>query len=320
MSSDEKQIKEDEVMAIFNRHRCPAELVLPYNLEGPSTTVLKGFWRSRFKGPLWNMDSPWLKAMAFNGLVTVTCATVVAAIGYFTGRGDPGNMATLVVGAYPLIFFVLGPLVYIYLILSNLRKGYKEYAANKLIIPTHIGLTDSGFKLYWRGGYFYNYPSLAIWPEIYKIDLIFDRSHQAPTLKFLYQTGFGRLNLWLPVTGFATSADMKLVLTYFAQFVPTENQGQNLKLMFERNFAPLVEAFENQSLPLLEGLLPERPEKTNSESSLCGLQANPDESQLESHQIMHQRDSHPDSQQNDCIDPPDEGGTLDTRSTQKLGN
>lgn len=334
MSSDDKQLHEEEVMAIFNRHRCPAELILPYKLEEPPTSFIQAFSRSRFKGPLWNMDSPWLKAMAFNGLVTAICASIVAAFAYFLQKGDPGDLATTVIGGYPLIFFVLGPIVYLYLILSNLKKGYKEHAANKLVVPTHIGLTDSGFKLYWRGGYFYNYPSLAIWPEIYKIDLIFDKQHQAPTLKFLYQTGFGRLNLWLPVTGFATSGDMRLVLTYFAQYVPTENQGENLKRMFEKDFAPLVEAFENQSLPLLDGMLPERPERpdltvnalTTNESvdhlvehfsklmSLSQEKINSESSQTEtSSESSHTEITHEDP-------PDDEGGTLDIRSKHKLGN
>lgn len=322
--TDDKRIHEEEVMAIFNRHRCPAELILPYKLEEPPTTFVQAFWRSRFKGPLWNMDSPWLIAMAFNGLVTAICACIIAAFAYFFGKGDPGDLATTVISGYPLIFFVLGPIVYLYLILSNLMKGYKDHAANKLVVPTHIGLTDSGFKLYWRGGYFYNYPSLAIWPEIYKIDLTFDKQHQSPTLKFLYQTGFGRLNLWLPVSGFASSGDMKLVLTYFAQFVPMENQGQNLKQMFKLDFAPLVEAFETQSLPLLEGEFPERPESPGL--TVNALTTNESVDRMVEHfskLMTFSQEKFNGEKNNEEIprdDPPDEGGTLDIRSKHKLGN
>lgn len=325
MNSDGKSIHEDEVMAIFNRHRCPAELILPYKLEEPRTTFIRAFSRSRFKGPLWNMDSPWLKTMAFNGLVTAGCAAIIAAFAYFTNKGDPGDLATMVISSYPLLFFVLGPLVYVYLILSNLRKGFRENAANKLIVPTHIGLTDSGFKLYWRGGYFYNYPSLAIWPEVYKIDLIYDQVHQAPTLKFLYQTGFGRLNLWLPVSGFSTSSDMKLVLSYFAQFVPLENQGDNLKQMFEKDFAPLVEAFDNQALPVMTFQEHELGESSNDEPTSSEAATAPGQA-VASIEKTDCAESPTDNEgidarfDSDCLDPPDEGGTLDIRSKRKIGN
>lgn len=326
MNSDENTIQEDEVVAIFNRHRCPAELILPYKLEEPPTTFIRAFSRSRFKGPLWNMDSPWLKTMAFNGLVTVACAFIIAAFAYFMNKGDPGDLATMVMGAYPLIFFALGPLVYVYLILSNLKKGYREYAANKLVVPTHIGLTDSGFKLYWRGGYFYNYPSLAIWPEVYKIDLVYDQVHQSPTLKFLYQTGFGRLNLWLPLSGFATSSDMKLLLSYFAQFVPMDNQGHALKQMSEKDFAPLVEAFDNKALPMLETMFQEQPELGNSsDDELTSSEvALPSQGGASTGNNCADATTHREAEgmhaDTDCVDPPDEGGTLDIRSKHNLGS
>jgi len=146
----------------------------------------------------------------------------------------------------------LSPLAYPISVYLNMRKGWGSDWARTLLGPTHIGLTDSGFKLYVRGYFFYNFPNLAIWPEVFQLDLVTDKRYNTVALHFVYQTGFGRAPIDLPLSGFASAEDLLFVLTSFTDHVEPANQSPFMKEMAAVQFAPIIEAFEEGSLATLE--------------------------------------------------------------------
>ena len=127
---------------------------------------------------------------------------------------------SLVLFSFPLYGVIVG---------SNLAiKGGKNWP-EKLLGPTSIGLTESGFKLWWEGFAFYNYPNLAVWTDIFYLDLKDDNRFEERSIHFIYQSGFGRRTVELPLRGFSTEEDARLVLSYFARFVLPDNQSEKFR-------------------------------------------------------------------------------------------
>lgn len=239
---------------LYERYRSPAEIVLPYRLTGRSTNLFRIYSESRFKKSLWNMDFPWLVVMGVS-LIGAALAAVVVFFSKLIIAATAGSSAVLalsVFGAFPIFFALLSPLAYPFSVICNLEKGWGNDWTRTLLGPTHIGLTDSGFKLYVRGFYFYNFPNLAIWPEVFQVELVTDRVYNTVALRFVYQTGFGRAPIQLPLCGFASSEDLLFVLTNFADHVEPSHQGEFIKEMAAVKFAPIIEAFEEGSLGTLE--------------------------------------------------------------------
>ncbi|MCA9804901.1 MAG: hypothetical protein KC777_23185 [Cyanobacteria bacterium HKST-UBA02] len=221
----------------------PVEVIIPYDLEPQGQSAVKAFAESRYKGPIFNMDFPWLVTMASSAAVMITWALLVA----HTSRTFGLNPVLAVLSAFPIFFVLISPLIYPALESANLKLAYGKDWLRYLVGPTHIGLTDSGFKLYWRGRFFYNYPSLAIWPEIFDANLVEDPLYGGTSLQFVYQTGFGRRIMTLPVCGFSSREDLELVLESFARHIPEDNQSLTLKEQAGEGFARLLAEFDQTS-------------------------------------------------------------------------
>ena len=237
---------------LYERYRSPAEIVLPFSVPTRNKNWLSLYFESRFKKSLWNMDFPWLLVMATSLIGAAVAALVVFIVNICVGATNSTSLALSILGCFPIVFAVLTPLIYPISVLINIRKGWGGNWSQALLGPTHIGLTDSGFKLYHRGFYFYCFPNLAIWPEVFSVDLIKDPVYKTIALKFVYQTGFGRAPIQLPLSGFSSAEDLHFVLTNFAEHVETSNQGEFLKEMAALNFAPIIEASESGGLETLE--------------------------------------------------------------------
>lgn len=218
----------------------PVEVIIPYDLDPRAQSAITAFWHSRYKGPIFNMDFPWLVTMASSAIVMISWAIFIS----HTASNFALNPLLAVLSAFPIFFVLVSPLIYPSLESANLKMAYGKDWLRYLVGPTHIGLTDSGFKLYWRGRFFYNYPSLAIWPEIFDANLVEDPLYGGTSLQFVYQTGFGRRIMTLPVCGFSTREDLELVLESFASHVPEENQSLTLKEQAGEGFAKLLAEFD----------------------------------------------------------------------------
>lgn len=233
--------RKSKILQYFNDNVCPAEIILPYSLEPKQKKMLSVWFESRYRGPIYNMDFPWIVTMYTSLVLVIGWAALVAINSNF----GFGSSVLKVVASFPIFFMVLSPLFYPLLEGSNLRLAYGKNWLRSLVGPTHISITDSGFKFYWRGRFFYNYPSLAIWPEIFDLDLIDDHLYNCSSIQFVYQTGFGRRVMILPLIGFETSEDLELVLDSFAQFVPEENLSDRMKTLKESRFEALIDEYHN---------------------------------------------------------------------------
>lgn len=240
---------------ISSRYRCPAEIILPYSLSGESKNPIVAYSKSTFKKSLWNMDFPWLIVMGVSVAGAAVAGIFILLVKLMVVSSSPSQavlIAMSVFAAFPVFFAVLSPSAYPLSVIVNLQKAWGKDWARTLLAPTHIGLTDSGFKLYVRGYFFYNFPNLAIWPEIFQVDLVTDKQYKTVALRFVYQTGFGRAPIQLPLSGFASAEDLLFVLTSFTDHVDPANQGAFIKEMAAIKFAPIIEAFEDGTLPTLE--------------------------------------------------------------------
>ena len=239
-SLDPEQQSSKEVIAIYERHQCPAELIVPYHI-GSEKGFLGSYDETRFRLSLWNMDSPWIMAIGLSMLANLIVFGAFALGQHLFHIGNLFKEIGLIMAAN-LIF--LAPLVYASLVAINLKLGYGKHWYHSLLVPTHIGITDSGFKLYFRGRLFYNYPNLSLWSGIYDVDLVTDPLYQMPAIQFLYQSGFGRRVILLPLYGMSSEFDVRLVLQYFAKYVPLENQAQAFIELSKADFAPVVDEYK----------------------------------------------------------------------------
>lgn len=241
-----------EIASVYERYRCPAEILIPYRIRKVPKTMLGAWLQATYLKPrsvtLWNMDFPWILTIGTTLAATVFSAVCVA-VGRFVMQinGWLGVFFS-VVGFFPLVFAALGFLIYPLFVTLNMRMGWGKDWHHTLLGPTHIGITDSGFKLYVRGWFFYNYPNLALWQEIFNADLVSVPEKNSLVLRFTYQTGFGRAPIDLPLDAFESVDDLSFVLKTFAENVSTEYQGPLLQAMAEAKFMPILDAYEQGQL------------------------------------------------------------------------
>ncbi len=246
-----KQVEHDNdgklsLPKLFGRYNCAAEIVIPYRIPRQHKSLIDAWLETRYKPSLWNMDFPWLLVMgtSFVGTALVSVLSWLLGVSLIDAMAG-GVMALAVMTLFPLFFLILCPMAYPLSVYVNMRLAWGSDWINRLSGPTHIGITDSGFKLCVRGRLFYNYPNLALWSEVFDLELVSDALYKTVSLRFVYQTGFGRAALRLPLSGFQTVDEMTLVLDHFARNVSSDRQGRLLVLMKQMEFAPLINAFKD---------------------------------------------------------------------------
>jgi hypothetical protein len=239
-------------IAVFQRYRCPAEILIPYRIRKVPSNAIGTWWNTIFQKPravtLWNMDFPWLLVIGTTLVGTASAAIALSLLRWLTNGSGAFAILVAVMGFFPIVFALLGMSLYPFFVTVNMRLGWGKSWLHTLLGPTHIGITDSGFKLYVRGWFFYNYPNLALWQEIFKADLVADAEKNSTVLRFTYQTGFGRAPIDLPLDAFETIEDLHFVLRTFAENVPEQVQGSFLRAMVALEFKPILEAYEQGQL------------------------------------------------------------------------
>lgn len=228
-----------ELSTIFEKYACPAELIVRYSPQMSRTSnVIQTWQQSTFKFALSNMDLPWIitlgAALSSSILSLIAVATCVSYMQVFA-QLSLSTICSLFVG---MSFFAYYPLVAL-----NLRLAYGSNWLDTILGPTHIGITDSGFKLYWRGRLFYNYPVLGLWSDVFEVDIVPSVHTDVPTLRFVYQSCFGRKEVVLCLDGFSSVAELQMVLQHFARYVPLDHQQAGFRQASEENFATILKLY-----------------------------------------------------------------------------
>lgn len=238
--------------AVYQRYRCPAEILIPYRIRRVPSNLIGAWWQASFLTPravtLWNMDFPWLMVIGTTLFGTFSAALLMFAVRALLHASGAVTILLGIIGMFPIVFALLGFALYPIFVTLNMRMGWGKSWLHTLVGPTHIGITDSGFKLYVRGWFFYNYPNLALWQEIFEADLVAEPKRQSFVLRFTYQTGFGRAPIDLPLDAFETRDDLKFVLQTFAESVPLDHQGALLRSLSEAGFKRILEAYDEGRL------------------------------------------------------------------------
>jgi len=234
-------------LTLFQANSCPAELLIPYNLSANQSKFIPFiFYKSKFKQSILNMDSPLVMAMSTVVLLNLM-ATFILGIMAALGIAPLGAPAA-VLALMPLSLFLLTVPLYATIVICNFKIGGNRNWKDKLLGPTHIGLTDSGFKLWWQGLAFYNYPNLALWTDIFYIDLKENERYGDQSLNFIYQSGFGRRTIELPLRGLINVEDARLVLDYFARNVVLDYQSDKFKEQAAIGFSDSLKEVDRQVL------------------------------------------------------------------------
>jgi hypothetical protein len=228
MTDSQLNTKSTDEITLYRANSCPAELLLPYNLStNQDKFIMTVLYKSKFKQALMNMDSPLLMAMTLL-VLGPTALTFIFAILSIAGI-VPAGWPVVPLALMPMTLLLLTIPVYITIVVANLKISGGSNWKNRLMGPTNIGLTDSGFKLWWQGIAFYNYPNLALWSDIFYIDLKDDEQSHGQSLHFIYQSGFGRRTIELPLRGLTNVEDARFLLNYFAHNVTLEYQSDKFK-------------------------------------------------------------------------------------------
>jgi serine/threonine protein kinase len=260
--------QENTVIATYKAHVCPAELILPYSLQQLAPANLAKAWHeTRFLLWLMNMDSPAMITL----IIIASCNLLLSALLYLgfwvdTSQGLHRTISTFLIGMPGSLLVGYLP-VYSALVLINLQFGHGRRWMGTIVGPTHIGLTDSGFKLWWRGLLFYNYPSLSLWSDIYSVDLVIDPKYNEPSLRFIYQSGYGRKQIILPLSGFSAEEDAALALDYFGKYVDLESQGSTFQKFAQIGFSKIAKLMGFSQLANLI-ISPEKLESISAEKAI----------------------------------------------------
>jgi hypothetical protein len=232
--------------AAFEHFKCPVELVVPYLINDSALTgPVDAYQLSRFKSSLWNMDSPWM--MAIFG--TLGCNFIGFVLFAMLRAYFPDRAFTMAFTGFALSSMLGIPFIYAALVAANLRLGYGRYWWRQLSAPTHIGITELGFKLYVRGKLFYNYPNLAVWKDIKDVDIVNDGVYNVPAIKYRINSNYTFKVVVLPITGFSSEKHLLFVLQHLRQHVDKLTQSQHFIDLANAQFKPLLAKYaENTSV------------------------------------------------------------------------
>jgi hypothetical protein len=246
MSDSQENSKHPDELTLYQANSCPAELLIPYNLSAYSNRFVPvNLYMSRFKQSLLNMDSPLLMAITLIVLLHLTATFILAILSILVCA--PASLPVVPLALTPMSLLLLTIPVYVTIVISNLKINGGRNWQNSLLGPTNIGLTDSGFKLWWQGFAFYNYPNLALWSDIFYIDLKVDARSGEQSLHFIYQSGFGRRTIELPLRGLTNADDARLVLDYFARNVILDHQSDKFKEQAALGFEDSLKMIDAQA-------------------------------------------------------------------------
>jgi hypothetical protein len=242
------ELSDDKIVeSAFERFKCPVELVVPYQIRDPQiNNMFSAYFKSRFRGSHWNMDSPWMMAIGATLLLNLVGFGLLALVRDHVAY--PNIISGIFSGFAASTLFAI-PLTYALLVAVNLSAGYGPSWWRRLAGPTHIGITELGFKLYVRGKFFYNYPNLAVWKDIAAVDIIEDPIYKVPALRYRINSNYTFKDVILPITGFSSESHLRTVLTHLRDYVDAGMLSDQFKQIADADFDPMIAEYRNLTDP-----------------------------------------------------------------------
>ena len=243
----------------FIKRESLAEMVIPYSYPTDVKNIFSAIARTKMKRYLIDIDGPWVYSVGLSVLVAIPCAIMwVHRVWHQIGSHQVFMLlflATLMV-TLPLLIPT-----YFLVAFTNLRLKYGKGWLRTIMGPTHIGLTTSGIKFYWKGKFFYNYPLLRVWSAVEKVDLELPTEENpdvVPAIAFNFAPRpFYKTRIVLPLNGFSSKESLIRFLMLVQQWAPKSAFGSVLESESDSNFKGSLSAFESLDVDhLLENKAP----------------------------------------------------------------
>jgi len=184
------------------------------------------------------MDSPWM--MSIFGTLGLNFIAFLVVVLLRNTLFTNGHWFGFAFSLLAIISLAGIPFTYGALVFTNLRMRYGKYWWRKLLGPTHVGITELGFKFYVRGNLFYNYPNLAVWKDISDVNIIEDDRYNCPSITYRLSSNYTFKSVMLPITGFQSEGHLLLVLKHLAEHVDKERLTSHFKTLAKQEFLPVL--------------------------------------------------------------------------------
>jgi len=240
----------------YSERESQAELVIPYSYPTPvGLTFVSAWLQSRMHRFLIDIDGPWLFSFAISSVLCVT--SVIWFMLSCLGPADL-HMVQRVLLLGVLSWILLLTPVYYLVTLLNFKLRYRSEWLRTLMGPTHLGLSPTGIKCYWKGRFFYNYPLLRAWSNVLAVELALPDSDHGEREGEIFLSFACRINpaanIRLPLSGFRTRQHLATFLTYLKKYAPEAVLGQSFSHDSEIAFQGALETYdkEKQQVTLLQ--------------------------------------------------------------------
>jgi len=242
------------ILDSYFRRENQAELTVPYSYPiKAGETLLGALVKTRMHRYLIDIDGPWLVAFLLSILVCALWQALVVMGGF------QRILASIsAVGAWPFVLIIS----YWLIAGLNFRLRYGRQWLKTIMGPTHLGLSATGLKCYWKGKFFYNYPLLRTWTNVRKVELEWpaeDDLLNEANLFFSFVGSFTvHTDMRLPISGFRSREHLVTFLNYLNKQLPEGARGERFKQDSEKAFERTLKLFDESKRWELE-LTPETP-------------------------------------------------------------
>jgi hypothetical protein len=194
-----------------------------------------------------DIDGPWVYSVGLSVLVAIPCA--IMSVHRVWLQIAVNQILMLVFLSTLMVTLPLLIPMYFLVAFTNLRLKYGKGWLRTIMGPTHLGLTTSGIKFYWKGKFFYNYPLLRVWSAVEKVDLNLPTEENpdvVPAIVFDFAPRpFYKTRIALPLNGFSSKASLFRFLMLVQQWAPKSAFGPALENDGDTNFKGSLSAFES---------------------------------------------------------------------------
>jgi hypothetical protein len=241
LSKDDDQLQAARFLTeAYFRRESQAELVVPYSFPTEVDETLIGAVRkTRMHRYLIDIDGPWL--------ITFFLSIFTAAILRILATSLGLNHTLAIISAVALWPFLLLP-IYWSVAGFNFRARYGKQWLRTIMGPTHLGLSATGIKCYWKGRFFYNYPLLRSWPNVRRVELVLAGKDDLTTQAYVLISFVGRFasdaNISLPLSGFNSRMQLLAFLNYLNKYLPDWVRTESFTKDSENAFQCALEHFD----------------------------------------------------------------------------
>jgi len=241
LSQDDGQVKAAGFLIdSYSRRESQAELTIPYAFPmDVGESLLGAIFKTRMHRYLIDIDGPWLVAFASS----IFISNLLAMFAVHSGYERHLAVGTAVV-TWPVVLFIC----YWSTALINFRLRYGRQWLRTIMGPTHLGLTPTGVKCYWKGKFFYNYPLLRSWSNVRRVDVEWQNADDLQSQTKIFFSFAGRLthsaDMRLPISGFRNRGHLLALLNYLDKHLPQAAFGEQLEQDRASGFERTLKAFD----------------------------------------------------------------------------